>query len=101
MEFVHEARELVCSQLEKEGGYLSMLCYNFGLDAFQKGSCESSVCWLKESYELGQGSSEVGAVKQVGWVGVSLWGGCVIVGVGGCVTVEWFVCVRTYMCAPL
>ena len=83
MEFVHEARELVCSQLEKEGGYLSMLCYNFGLDAFQKGSCESSVCWLKESYELGQGSSEVGAVKQVRWVGVSLWGGYVVVGVGG------------------
>ena len=91
MEFVHEARELVCSQLEKEGGYLSMLCYNFGLDAFQKGSCESSVCWLKESYELGQESSEVGAVKQVGgWV-------CHC----GCVTVEWFVYVHMYMCAPV
>ena len=96
MEFVHEARELVCSRLEKESGYLSMLCYNFGLDAFQKGSCESSVCWLKESYELGQGSSEVGAVKQVRWVGVSLWGGYVVVGAGGwachCGFGCWWVC---------
>ena len=71
MEFMHEARQLVSSQLEKEGGYLAMLCYNFGLDAFQKGSCEGSVRWLKESYELGQGCPEVGAIKQVDWVGVA------------------------------
>ena len=67
MEFVHEAHQLVSSHLEREGSYLSMLCYNFGLDAFQKGSYESSVNWLKESYELGQGCLEVGAMKQVGW----------------------------------
>ena len=63
--FVREARDIVNTQLEKEAGYLSMLCYNFGLDAFQKGKHESSTTWLRESYELGQGCADVGAQKQV------------------------------------
>ena len=28
-------------------GYLAMLCYNFGLDVFQKGEYQHSVTWLK------------------------------------------------------
>lgn len=28
-------------------GYLAMLCYNFGLDVFQKGEYRHSVTWLK------------------------------------------------------
>ena len=62
---VREAKGLVMNRLERETGHLSMVCYNFGLDMFQKGSYEESVGWLKESYELGQGCPEVGAKKQV------------------------------------
>lgn len=28
-------------------GYLAMLCYNFGLDVFQKGHFQHSATWLK------------------------------------------------------
>ena len=62
---IREARDLVNTRLEKEAGYLSMLCYNFGLEAFQKSRYETSTTWLKESYELGQGRADVGAKKQV------------------------------------
>lgn len=59
-----------------------MLCYNFGLEMFQKGYHQQSVIWLKlvtvigliivhksiflyrESYEIGRGCADVGAVKQ-------------------------------------
>ena len=90
-----------------------MLCYNFGLDAFQKGSYDSSVSWLKESYELGQECLEVGAVKQVGMcacvcvhayvscacVCVCVWCARMRVCVYGCVCT--CVCVRAqaYVCA--
>ena len=30
-----------------QGGYLSMLCYNIGLDLFQKNLYQHSVNWLK------------------------------------------------------
>ena len=33
--------------LTSQVGYLAMLCYNFGLDIFQKGEYQQSVAWLK------------------------------------------------------
>ncbi|CAI8021544.1 Testis-expressed protein 11, partial [Geodia barretti] len=41
-----------------------MLCYNLGLDLYQKTSYQHSVTLLKESYEIGRGCPTVGAVKQ-------------------------------------
>jgi hypothetical protein len=47
-----------------QSGYLAMLCYNLGLDLYQKTSYQRSVTLLKESYEIGRGCPTVGAVKQ-------------------------------------
>ncbi|KAL5009458.1 hypothetical protein ScPMuIL_011763 [Solemya velum] len=38
----------------KEGAFLSMLCYNFGVDTFQKKMLEESISWLRESFEVGK-----------------------------------------------
>ena len=42
-----------------------MLCYNFGVDCYQKKEYSHSVNWLRESFELGKGKASVGAKNQV------------------------------------
>ena len=48
-----------------KAGYLSMLCYNFGVDCFQKHIYEHSVNWLRESFEIGKMKNAVGNKNQV------------------------------------
>ncbi|XP_065900506.1 testis-expressed protein 11-like [Dysidea avara] len=63
-ELVSKAKEIL-KDLSKEAGYLSMLCYNFGVETFQEALYEHSVQWLRESYELGKSDlSFVVAKKQ-------------------------------------
>ncbi|XP_050394842.1 testis-expressed protein 11 [Patella vulgata] len=51
---IFTAKEML-ARFPREGSYMSMLCYNFGVDTFQRKQYEESVTWLKESYELGKG----------------------------------------------
>lgn len=65
LRYIQQAKELLhileaevgCSMIAKlspsnfekllQTAYLSMLCYNFGLEMFQKGLHQQSVIWLK------------------------------------------------------
>jgi hypothetical protein len=54
----------VCFQFT-QAAFLSMLCYNFGVDSFQKHIYEQSVNWLRESFEIGKTKNAVGNKNQV------------------------------------
>ncbi|XP_073676632.1 testis-expressed protein 11 [Garra rufa] len=41
-------------RLPKETGYLSLLCYNFGIDTSSQGKHEESTFWLSQSYDIGK-----------------------------------------------
>ncbi len=45
--------------------YLSALCYNFGIDCYQKKLYEMSTNWLRDSFEMGKGKHGVGQQVQV------------------------------------
>ncbi|XP_072451289.1 testis-expressed protein 11 isoform X2 [Chiloscyllium punctatum] len=41
-------------RIPKETGYLSLLCYNFGIDTYQQKKYEESAFWLSQSYDIGK-----------------------------------------------
>ncbi|TRY97965.1 hypothetical protein DNTS_000294 [Danionella cerebrum] len=41
-------------RLPKETGYLSLICYNFGVDTRNQGKHEESIFWLSQSYDIGK-----------------------------------------------
>ncbi|KAF4104781.1 testis-expressed protein 11 isoform X3 [Onychostoma macrolepis] len=41
-------------RLPKETGYLSFMCYNFGVDTYSQGKHEESTFWLSQSYDIGK-----------------------------------------------
>lgn len=42
-----------------------MLCYNFGVELYQKKKLEEAVSWLKESFEMGKHQTNLDARNQV------------------------------------
>ncbi|XP_041351715.1 testis-expressed protein 11-like [Gigantopelta aegis] len=53
--------EEMMERFPKEGAFLSMLCYNFGVDTFNRRQYEESISWLRKSFDLGKGRQDVGA----------------------------------------
>ncbi|XP_015207083.2 testis-expressed protein 11 isoform X1 [Lepisosteus oculatus] len=41
-------------RLPKESGYLSLMCYNFGVDTYKLKKFEESSFWLSQSYDIGK-----------------------------------------------
>ncbi|XP_048031827.1 testis-expressed protein 11 [Megalobrama amblycephala] len=41
-------------RVPKETGYLSLICYNFGVDTCSQGKREESTFWLSQSYDIGK-----------------------------------------------
>ncbi|XP_026990968.2 testis-expressed protein 11 isoform X1 [Tachysurus fulvidraco] len=41
-------------RLPKETGYLSLICYKFGVDTYNKNKLEDSSFWLSQSYDIGK-----------------------------------------------
>ncbi|XP_062915886.1 testis-expressed protein 11 [Mobula hypostoma] len=41
-------------RMPKETGYLSLLCYNFGVETYQQKKYEESAFWLSQSYDIGK-----------------------------------------------
>ncbi|XP_031443281.1 testis-expressed protein 11-like [Clupea harengus] len=41
-------------RLPKETGYLSLMCYNFGVDSYNQRKYEESSFWLSQSYDIGK-----------------------------------------------
>ncbi|KAK3098145.1 hypothetical protein FSP39_016603 [Pinctada imbricata] len=63
LDMVLLAKEML-PNFPKEGTFLSMLAYNFGVDLYQKRMFEESVIWLRESYELGKEQTSIGPKNQ-------------------------------------
>uniref|UniRef100_K1R9X1 Protein ZIP4 homolog n=1 Tax=Magallana gigas TaxID=29159 RepID=K1R9X1_MAGGI len=55
--------KLLCYKAEA-GAFLSMLCYNFGVELYQKKKLEEAVSWLKESFEMGKHQTNLDARNQ-------------------------------------
>ncbi|CAG5131593.1 unnamed protein product, partial [Candidula unifasciata] len=55
---VTRAKEML-SKFPNETAYLTMLCYNFGVDCYQAKDFDHGVTWLRESYTLGKDSSDI------------------------------------------
>ncbi|XP_049441019.1 testis-expressed protein 11 [Epinephelus fuscoguttatus] len=41
-------------RLPKDTGYISLMCYNFGVDTYNVGKLEDSAFWLSQSYDIGK-----------------------------------------------
>ncbi|XP_064185289.1 testis-expressed protein 11 isoform X1 [Anguilla rostrata] len=50
---VQRCRDMLL-RLPKETGYLSLMCYNFGVDAYNLKKYEESSYWLSQSYDIGK-----------------------------------------------
>ncbi|XP_028816828.1 testis-expressed protein 11 [Denticeps clupeoides] len=50
---VQRCKEMLL-RLPKEAGYLSLMCYNFGVDMYNMRKYEESSFWLSESYDIGR-----------------------------------------------
>ncbi|KAK3535745.1 hypothetical protein QTP70_020982, partial [Hemibagrus guttatus] len=50
---VDRCREMLL-RLPKETGYLSLICYKFGVDTYNKEKFEDSSFWLSQSYDIGK-----------------------------------------------
>ncbi|XP_008121014.1 testis-expressed protein 11 isoform X2 [Anolis carolinensis] len=44
----------ILMRLPNEASYLSLLCYNFGVETYQRKNYEQSSFWLSQSYEIGK-----------------------------------------------
>ncbi|KAL2077216.1 hypothetical protein ACEWY4_026720 [Coilia grayii] len=50
---MQRCREML-QRLPKETGYLSLMCYNFGVDSYSLRKYEESSFWLSQSYDIGK-----------------------------------------------
>ncbi|XP_048087587.1 testis-expressed protein 11 isoform X1 [Alosa alosa] len=50
---MQRCREML-QRLPKETGYLSLMCYNFGVDSYNQKKYEESSFWLSQSYDIGK-----------------------------------------------
>ncbi|CAB3987595.1 Testis-expressed sequence 11 [Paramuricea clavata] len=62
-QYINKAKSLL-GRHPKESCCLAMVCYNFGVDTFQRQHYEECVEWLRESYELGKGEYPLDSEKQ-------------------------------------
>ncbi|XP_069749175.1 testis-expressed protein 11 isoform X3 [Narcine bancroftii] len=51
--FIQRCEDMLL-RLPKERGYLSLLCYNFGIETYQEKKYEESAFWLSRSYDIGK-----------------------------------------------
>ncbi|XP_064629200.1 testis-expressed protein 11-like isoform X2 [Lineus longissimus] len=63
LNLIKTAKEML-HVLPKEGGFLSMLAYNFGVDCYRREQYEHSITWLRESFQTGKDQTSVGGKNQ-------------------------------------
>nr|XP_046261549.1 testis-expressed protein 11 [Scatophagus argus] len=51
--YMQRCKEMLI-RLPKETAYISLMCYNFGLDTYNMQKFEDSAVWLRESYDIGK-----------------------------------------------
>uniref|UniRef100_A0A3Q2PNC1 Protein ZIP4 homolog n=1 Tax=Fundulus heteroclitus TaxID=8078 RepID=A0A3Q2PNC1_FUNHE len=47
-------------RLPKDTAYLSLMCYNFGVETYNLKRFEESTCWLSQSYDIGKTNPKYG-----------------------------------------
>ncbi|XP_052811299.1 testis-expressed protein 11-like [Mya arenaria] len=63
LHYMMMAKDLV-PKFPKQAGFLSMLCYNCGVELYQQKLYSPTILWLRESYELGKGVQTIGPRNQ-------------------------------------
>ncbi|XP_053398164.1 testis-expressed protein 11-like [Mercenaria mercenaria] len=63
LEQMLKAKQLL-PKFPKEASFLSMLCYNTGVELYQHKLYAEAAVWLRESYELGKGQKSIGPKNQ-------------------------------------
>ncbi|KAK7107797.1 testis-expressed protein 11-like [Littorina saxatilis] len=63
LQCIQMAKEFL-PKFPKEVGYVSMLCYNFGVSCYHEKQYQVCTVWLKESFDLGKERSSVPAKNQ-------------------------------------
>ncbi|KAJ8015681.1 hypothetical protein DPEC_G00028630 [Dallia pectoralis] len=61
---VQRCKEML-QRLPKETGYLSLMCYNFGVDSYNLKKYEESSFWLSQSYDIGKINMKYSAGAEV------------------------------------
>nr|XP_020444009.1 testis-expressed protein 11 isoform X2 [Monopterus albus] len=51
--YMQRCRDML-QRLPKDTGYLSLMCYNFGIDTYNLRQFEDSAFWLSQSYDIGK-----------------------------------------------
>ncbi|XP_027135583.1 testis-expressed protein 11 isoform X2 [Larimichthys crocea] len=51
--YMQRCKEMLL-RLPKDTAYLSLMCYNFGIDTYEVRKFEDSVFWLSQSYDIGK-----------------------------------------------
>uniref|UniRef100_S4RWM6 Protein ZIP4 homolog n=1 Tax=Petromyzon marinus TaxID=7757 RepID=S4RWM6_PETMA len=54
-------RDMLLSLPQEVPSYLSMLCYNFGIETYEQKHFEESIFWLRQSYDTGKMNSKYSA----------------------------------------
>ncbi|XP_075337763.1 testis-expressed protein 11 isoform X2 [Odontesthes bonariensis] len=52
-------------RLPKDTAYLSLMCYNFGIETYNLRNFEDSVFWLSQSYDIGKTNEKYGPGSEV------------------------------------
>ncbi|XP_034739537.1 testis-expressed protein 11 isoform X1 [Etheostoma cragini] len=62
--YVQRCKDMLL-RLPKDTAYLSILCYNFGIDTYNLRKFEDSAFWLSQSYEIGKMNSKYAPGSEV------------------------------------
>ena len=54
LDCIGQAKQLLVHVSQTERSWVSVLCYNLGLDLYKQGGFNQCISWLKESYEIGR-----------------------------------------------
>uniref|UniRef100_A0A8C8DN70 Protein ZIP4 homolog n=1 Tax=Oryzias sinensis TaxID=183150 RepID=A0A8C8DN70_9TELE len=57
--FIERCKDILL-RLPNETAYLSVVCYNFGIEAYNLTKFEDSVFWLSQSYDIGKANMKYG-----------------------------------------
>ncbi|XP_075902690.1 testis-expressed protein 11 [Nelusetta ayraudi] len=61
---VQRCRELLL-RIPKDTAYVSIMCYNFGIDTYSARKFEESAFWLSQSYDIGKMNGKYGSESEV------------------------------------
>ncbi|XP_017263704.1 testis-expressed protein 11 [Kryptolebias marmoratus] len=62
--YIQRCKDML-QRLPKDTAYLSLMCYNFGIETYNLRKFEDSTFWLSQSYDIGKTNMKYGPGKEV------------------------------------